>query len=571
MISAQELRTATHGGVAAEAVGLWLAEKLGAGDLAGLRSMDAQTITDGAAGRDFSRSSSSTAACCRARSSKCSIAASRRGCRCSRDSTAAKSARCASSRRQCPPMRRPTKRRSASATRDLADASSKLYPSGDLQESIWRRRATRCMAGPPSGWCAKQTAAGVPSFLYYFDHGYPAAVSEGPARLPCQRNSLCLRHRRQDAAELARKCRRRRVEAQLSDAMLELLGLVRARRRAERRGPAARGRPTAPSARTWLSKTRRGRRRICCPACTSSTSRWCAAAARRAASRGTGMSASPRRRCRAEALMQMIDGAMQPFALTLDKFLEHAAKWHPRAEVVTGRAGWARRSHRLCGAASAQPQGVGGAREFRRAHRRSRRDAGVEHAGACRSLVRDHGHGRGVPHAQSAPHLCAARGDGRRSPARACWSSAPTSRRWRGRSPRLRRRSNACCSSTERRISPSPRLADLAALALEPLIARAHGEVTWGGFDETAPCGLCFTSGTTGAPKGVTYTHRSSFLHTLRLLQADVMAISARDSVLAVVPMFHANAWGLPFAAPAAGAKLVLPGRQTDGAQPGRR
>jgi fatty-acyl-CoA synthase len=77
---------------------------------------------------------------------------------------------------------------------------------------------------------------------------------------------------------------------------------------------------------------------------------------------------------------------------------------------------------------------------------------------------------------------------------------------------------------------------------------------------------LCFTSGTTGAPKGVTYTHRSSFLHTMRLLQADVMAVTARDSVLVAVPMFHANAWGLPFAVPAAGAKLVLPGRNTDGA-----
>jgi fatty-acyl-CoA synthase len=64
----------------------------------------------------------------------------------------------------------------------------------------------------------------------------------------------------------------------------------------------------------------------------------------------------------------------------------------------------------------------------------------------------------------------------------------------------------------------------------------------------------------------VTYTHRSSFLHTLRQLQVDNMAISARDSVLAVVPMFHANAWGLPFAVPASGARLVLPGRHTDGA-----
>ena len=84
--------------------------------------------------------------------------------------------------------------------------------------------------------------------------------------------------------------------------------------------------------------------------------------------------------------------------------------------------------------------------------------------------------------------------------------------------------------------------------------------------DSDAVAYLLFTSGTTGEPKGVTYTHRASFLHTLRNLQADTMAITARDSVLAVVPMFHANAWGVPFAVPAAGAKLVLPGRHVDGA-----
>ena len=90
--------------------------------------------------------------------------------------------------------------------------------------------------------------------------------------------------------------------------------------------------------------------------------------------------------------------------------------------------------------------------------------------------------------------------------------------------------------------------------------------VVWGDFPENTPCGLCFTSGTTGAPKGVTYTHRASFLHTLRQMQADAMAITAADSVLTAVPMFHANAWGLPFAVPGAGAKLVLPGRNLDGA-----
>src|SRR3546814_1896679 len=69
-----------------------------------------------------------------------------------------------------------------------------------------------------------------------------------------------------------------------------------------------------------------------------------------------------------------------------------------------------------------------------------------------------------------------------------------------------------------------------------------HGEATsWGGFDETAPAGLCFTSGTTGAPKGVTYTHRSNYLHTLHQLQADVLGVTARDVLLVAVPMFHAN------------------------------
>ncbi|RYY27202.1 MAG: long-chain-fatty-acid--CoA ligase [Sphingomonadales bacterium] len=101
---------------------------------------------------------------------------------------------------------------------------------------------------------------------------------------------------------------------------------------------------------------------------------------------------------------------------------------------------------------------------------------------------------------------------------------------------------------------------------LDPLIDQANARFDWGDFDETAPSGLCFTSGSTGSPKGVTYTHRGCFLHTLRLLQADMLGLSRDDVVLPVVPMFHANAWGLPFAVPAAGATLALPGRHTDGA-----
>jgi fatty-acyl-CoA synthase len=104
------------------------------------------------------------------------------------------------------------------------------------------------------------------------------------------------------------------------------------------------------------------------------------------------------------------------------------------------------------------------------------------------------------------------------------------------------------------------------ALASETLIEQHDADVVWGGFDEKIACGLCYTSGTTGNPKGVLYSHRSNYLHTLTLLQTDVMGLSVRDTVLVVVPMFHANAWGLTFACPAVGAKMIMPGPKMDGA-----
>jgi fatty-acyl-CoA synthase len=103
------------------------------------------------------------------------------------------------------------------------------------------------------------------------------------------------------------------------------------------------------------------------------------------------------------------------------------------------------------------------------------------------------------------------------------------------------------------------------ALCYETLIGAESADCVWGDFDENTAAALCYTSGTTGNPKGVLYSHRSNFIHTLVTMGKDVMGISATDTVLPVVPMFHANAWGLAFSCSAVGAKLVMPGQKLDG------
>ena len=104
------------------------------------------------------------------------------------------------------------------------------------------------------------------------------------------------------------------------------------------------------------------------------------------------------------------------------------------------------------------------------------------------------------------------------------------------------------------------------AIAYEDWIAEADGDIAWAALDERAACGLCYTSGTTGNPKGVLYSHRALLLHTLLQSQRDIMGITCHDRVMPVAPLFHANGWGLPFAAPMSGAALVLPGAKLDGA-----
>jgi fatty-acyl-CoA synthase len=260
----------------------------------------------------------------------------------------------------------------------------------------------------------------------------------------------------------------------------------------------------------------------------------------------------------------MIDGSMQDFPLTLDRFLDHAAKWHPLAEVVTGGAG-------------GQIQRLGYAELRERAVRISGVlvEAGVRLGDRVATLAwNTQAHveawyaimGMGaVCHTLNprlTPEQLAAMVDqSQASVLIVCGDLVPLALAIAGQTGTVRRLLVIDGAAPEQAIA-ALQVDSLDALLADGVVAK----VTWGDFDERTPAGLCFTSGTTGPPKGVTYTHRSSFLHTLRTLQTDVMAISGRDSVLVAVPMFHASAWGLPFAAPAAGAKLVLPGRYNDGA-----
>jgi len=100
----------------------------------------------------------------------------------------------------------------------------------------------------------------------------------------------------------------------------------------------------------------------------------------------------------------------------------------------------------------------------------------------------------------------------------------------------------------------------------EELIAGEPTEFMWPEVDENAPMGLCYTSGTTGNPKGVMYTHRSNYLHTITGGLPDMLGLQRDDVIMAVVPMFHANAWGLPYIATMLGLKQVFPGPTMDGA-----
>src|SRR6201996_7007943 len=251
---------------------------------------------------------------------------------------------------------------------------------------------------------------------------------------------------------------------------------------------------------------------------------------------------------------------MQTYALTVDKFLDHAAKWWGDREVVTaesGRIGYAAlraRSNRLSGALAAV--GMQGGDRVATLAWNTQHHLEVYYGAMGAGFVCHTLNPR-----LTAAHLAAMVNEAEdRVLAIGAGLSA------------LAQEVVLQCPSIETVVAMdgvegTQPIGGRRAVAFEALLAGMGRDVPWGAFDENAPAGLCYTSGTTGAPKGVEYTHRSNYLHTLRALQADAFALTAADALLVAVPMFHANGWGLPFAAPAVGAKLVFPGRHTDGAR----
>lgn len=253
---------------------------------------------------------------------------------------------------------------------------------------------------------------------------------------------------------------------------------------------------------------------------------------------------------------------MQHYSLTVNKFLEHAAKWHGEAGVVSAvsAGGPTRTSYAELRERSVLASGGLLARGLKRGDR----------IGTLAWNTLDHltlyyaAMGAGIVCHTLNPRLSVSQLSAMVNEASDRWLAVGA-----GLQPMVRE-ILALCPSVEAILLLDDQTADLSSLQKYPqwnltdFIRNFGRETRWGDFDEETPAGLCYTSGTIGEPRGVLYTHRSNYLHTLRTLQADAFAITGQDKVLVAVPMFHANGWGLPFAVPAVGAGMILPGRRLD-------
>ncbi|KRB40998.1 long-chain-fatty-acid--CoA ligase [Phenylobacterium sp. Root700] len=243
-----------------------------------------------------------------------------------------------------------------------------------------------------------------------------------------------------------------------------------------------------------------------------------------------------------------MDGLMQNWSMTLDRMLDHAARWHGEREIVSRSA-----------------DGIVDRTTYAQLHGRAKQASNALIAAGIRPGDRV---------------------------ATLGWNSARHLEIWYGAigigavlhtlnprlfpeqivyiinhaSDRIILADPACADLLGEILPQCPSVEQVIFLGDEDWIAPHSTECAWGGFDENTAAGLCYTSGTTGNPKGILYSHRSNYLHAMMTLQADALALSARDTVLLCVPMYHANAWGVVYSAPMVGAKLVLPGQRMDGA-----
>lgn len=254
----------------------------------------------------------------------------------------------------------------------------------------------------------------------------------------------------------------------------------------------------------------------------------------------------------------MLHGRMQSWSMTVDRFIAHAARWHGEREVV---------SYRDDGVI--EQASYGSIRDAAGRLSNALLHDGIVPGDRVATLAMNGGGHLAAWYASASIGAVCHTLNPRMSEDQLAWIVDHAQDRvliadgaFAGIAVRLAAR----CASVRRLLfftAPNPAMAD--ARLVDDYAAEFPVSAPWGGFDEQLAAGLCYTSGTTGDPKGVLYSHRSNVLHTLFTLQPDAFGLSARDVIMPIVPMYHANAWGLTFSAPAVGAKLVMPGSRLDG------